>query len=241
MDDLTRNWKNLSLTDKEDRRIVVTTEAENGEYILAASFLTKRVINMESVLRALKPLWRPVKELKARDMGDNKAILIFRDEVDLERVLANGPWSFDKHIVILTRIDDTTPFSTICFTQVSFWVQIHDLPIKFMKKAACEQIGSTLGMVEQAEDVDEGTHKGSFMRVRVQLDIRAPLCRGRKVGMGDQDYWVSFKYERLPNFCYWCGLLTHDEKECDIWIRSKGTLSAADQQYGSWLRGDSDR
>ncbi len=84
MDDLTRNWKNLSLTDKEDRRIVVTTEAENGEYILAASFLTKRVINMESVLRALKPLWRPVKELKARDMGDNKAILIFRDEVDLE-------------------------------------------------------------------------------------------------------------------------------------------------------------
>ena len=105
----------------------------------------------------------------------------------------------------------------------------------------CEQIGSTLGMVEQAEDVDEGTHKRSFMRVRVELDIRAPLCKGRKVVMGDQDYWVSFKYEQLPNFCYWCGLLTHDEKECELWIRSKGSLLAADQQYGTWLRGDSDR
>jgi hypothetical protein len=100
---------------------------------------------MESVLRALKPLWRPVRELKARDMGDNKAMFMFRDEVDLERVLANGPWSFDRHLVILTRIDDTIPFSTVCFTHVSFWVQIHDLPIKYMKKAACEQIGSTSG------------------------------------------------------------------------------------------------
>jgi hypothetical protein len=51
---------------------------------------------------------------------------------------------------------------------------------------------------------------------------------------------VSFKYERLPNFYYWCGLLTHDEKECEIWLRSKGSLSAVDHQYGTWLRGDSE-
>jgi hypothetical protein len=58
--------------------------------------------------------------------------------------------------------------------------------------------------------------------------------------MGDQDYWVSFKYKRLPNFCYWCGLLMHDEKECEIWLRSKGSLLAVDHQYGTWLRGDSE-
>jgi hypothetical protein len=120
---------------------------------------------MEAVLRALKPMWRPVGALTARDMGDNKAMFIFHDKVDLERVLANGPWSFDRHLVLLTRIDDTTPFSIVCFTYASFWVQIHDLPIKFMQKGACEQIGRTLGILEQAEDVDEGTHKGSFMRV----------------------------------------------------------------------------
>lgn len=84
MEDLTRNWRKLSLTDKEDRRIVVSTDADDGKCILAATFITKRVINMESVLQALKPLWRPVRELKARDMGDNKALFIFRDEMDLE-------------------------------------------------------------------------------------------------------------------------------------------------------------
>ena len=28
-----------------------------------------------------------------------------------------------------------------------------------------------------------------------------------------RDRWVSFKYERLPNFRYWCGLLSHDVKD----------------------------
>ena len=43
-------------------------------------------------------------------------------------------------------------------------------------------------------------------------------------------------YEQLPNICYWCGLLTHDDKECDVWLNSKGTLSVEEQQFGSWLR-----
>ena len=96
-------------------------------------------------------------------MGENRAMFIFQDEVDLERVLANGPWSFDRHLVLLTRIDDTIPFSSTCFEHASFWIQIHDLTIKFMTKTACEKIGSNLGIVEHAEHIGEGTHKGSFM------------------------------------------------------------------------------
>ena len=48
--------------------------------------------------------------------------------------------------------------------------------------------------------------------------------------------WISFKYERLPNICYWCGCLDHDNKNCDLWIQSKGTLTEAQQQFGPNLR-----
>ena len=34
--------------------------------------------------------------------------------------------------------------------------------------------------------------------------------------------WVSFKYERLPNFFYRCGLLTHSDTDCEDWLRRKG-------------------
>ena len=43
-------------------------------------------------------------------------------------------------------------------------------------------------------------------------------------------------YERLPNICYWCGRLTHSDKECSLWIRSNGMLKEDDKQFGSRLR-----
>lgn len=47
---------------------------------------------------------------------------------------------------------------------------------------------------------------------------------------------MSFKYERLPNLCYWCGQLTHHDKECSVWLTRMGSMRESDQQFGSWLR-----
>ena len=63
------------------------------------------------------------------------------------------------------------------------------------------------------------------MQVRVTLDLNLPLCHGRVITLADGGKsWVAFKYERLPNLCYWCGRLDHDDKNCELWIQSKGTL-----------------
>ena len=35
---------------------------------------------------------------------------------------------------------------------------------------------------------------------------------------------VSSKYECLPIICYWCGEITHDDRECEVWLTSKGSL-----------------
>lgn len=64
-----------------------------------------------------------------------------------------------------------------------------------------------------------------------------PLCRGRKVVLDhDREIWVSFKYEKLSNFCYWCGMVSHDDKECEVGLASKGSISSVNQEYGAWLR-----
>lgn len=47
---------------------------------------------------------------------------------------------------------------------------------------------------------------------------------------------MSFKYERLSNLCYWCGSLTHDDKDCELWLESEGTLPLESQQFGAWIR-----
>lgn len=41
------------------------------------------------------------------------------------------------------------------------------------------------------------------------------LMQGKKIIVeGGKSRWVSFKYERLPNFYYRCGLLNHALKDC---------------------------
>ena len=78
---------------------------------------------------------------------------------------------------------------------------------------------------------------GSFLHIQVSIDLTLPLCRGRLVSLNkDKQVWVSFKYERLPNICYWCGRLTHDDKDCDLWVESEGTLQTEQREFRSYLR-----
>ena len=116
-----------------------------------------------------------------------------------------------------------------------FWVQVHDLPARRMTVDAVEGICQPLGRIIHCSDEEE-IDGGEFMRVHVELDITKPLSRGQRVWFGpDSDGWVSFRYERLPIFFYWCGRLTHDAKEYEVWIRSKGTLNVQQQQFGDWM------
>ena len=38
------------------------------------------------------------------------------------------------------------------------------------------------------------------------------------------------------NFCYWCGLISHDGKDCDLWLARKETRHTEPTEYGPWLR-----
>ena len=72
----------------------------------------------------------------------------------------------------------------------------------------------------------------------MSIDLSLPLCRGRlvSVGEGGKQVWISLKYERLPNICYWCGRLTHDDRDYDLWIDSEGTLKPKQREFGPHLR-----
>ena len=73
--------------------------------------------------------------------------------------------------------------------------------------------------------------------MRVDIDISKPLMRGKMVHIEDmEDGWVHFKYERLSIFCYRCGILGHQERECPSTRRGCITADEEDLQYGPWLR-----
>lgn len=40
----------------------------------------------------------------------------------------------------------------------------------------------------------------------------------------------------MLNECYWCRRLEHDNRDCELWIESNGTLIIDQQQFGLNLR-----
>ena len=101
-----------------------------------------------------------------------------------------------------------------------------------MAKGICENIGQVCSAPDGVDCKGAG-----FMRVRVIMDITQPLRRGRIISLGkNKEYRMFLKYEWLPNLCYWCGCLTHSDRNCDVWLDSEGALIVEQQAYGSWIR-----
>lgn len=90
-------------------------------------------------------------------------------------------------------------------------MQRHNLPLKCRTRETRRTIGSALGEVIEMDVVEKGVQWSKCLRVRVRVHVKKKLLRGKKITIeGDERRWVYFKYERLPNFCYNCGLLSHD-------------------------------
>ena len=238
MEEVLEDWRKHSLTEREGAKVSLK-KAKNllaKEHVLAAKFLTKRALNVEAIGRTFKPLWRSRGEFTIREAEDHILLFVFEYENDAARVLASEPWVFDKHLVLFKWFDFSVHTRNMRFTTTKFWVQLHGLPMNMMDPDTAIEIGETLGQVSMIENAKEMVG-GTFLRVRVEVDISKPLCRGRKVGISEEaEIWVAFKYEKLPNFCYWCGMVSHADKDCDVWLGSKGKLRHEQQGYGSWLR-----
>ena len=235
MEEITAGWSRLSLQGPEGEDFRLRSDMGSEEFVLAAKFFTKRALNTDAIARNFSQLWRSRNGFRIKDLGNHIVLFIFDNKLNTDKILASQPWSFDKSLVAIQRYDKGTHARDLVFDRASFWVQVYDIPIQFMNKIVAEGICSGIGEVCASESPTmEG---GDFLRVRVKIDILKPLNRGRKITLDDGSTgWVSFKYERLPNICYWCGCLTHGDKDCDLWIDSEGTLPTEARQYGAWLR-----
>ena len=101
MKDLTRQWNGLSLTHQEEPKFQLNNDLATTEYIIAAKFFTKRALNIEAIAATFKPLWRSRNGFKVKNMGNHVILFTFDNEAEVEIIMANEPWAFDKHLMVL--------------------------------------------------------------------------------------------------------------------------------------------
>lgn len=184
-------------------------------------------------------VWKPNKGLQITEIEEELYMAKFGNEKDKKRVLEMYPWSYEKQLILLPDFKGEQAPKEISLTRSPFWIQIHNLPLKSKTRETGWAIGGTLGDVLEVYVEDNGVQWGKYLRVKVSIDVTKKLIRGKKVNIeGEENRWVLFKYERLLNFCNYCGMLSHDWKDCKATREKDETLEQDNLQYGPWLRGE---
>jgi hypothetical protein len=83
-------------------------------------------------------------------------LLEFANEADKRRVKDGRPWLFDRCVLFLKEMEDSTPPLQMDFTKALFWVQVHDMPLTCMTKEVGLRIGGTLGTVDEVDVTSDG-------------------------------------------------------------------------------------
>lgn len=75
---------------------------------------------------------------------------------------------------------------------------------------------SLIGNVVKMDVDHDGKASGAYLRGRVSIEIDKPLRRGvlLRMSKAEEPKWFEAQYEKLPFYCFSCGLLGHSEIKC---------------------------
>ena len=230
-------WNGFRLTEEEMETVETRCEQnmenlENGKTWLVGKLLTQRPFNKDAMLGTLKVVLRISKEAVVTILDSNLFLFKFHTMKDKLRVLEGSPWSFNNNLVAFQDYNGDLRGSDYHFDKAHFWIRIYGLPLKMLTYPCASSISKKLGELLKT---DVGS--GDFLRLRVNMDITKPLRRFIIVsGTGGQpDIKVRLAYERLPTFCYECGLIGHSDIECKK-PNTETDGESSRKQYGEWLR-----
>ena len=85
-----------------------------------AKFFTPRALNVQVVARTFNAIWRSKNGFQIQNLGDHWLLFIFENKSDVERVLSNEPWSFDKHVMVLQYFNKALMLRDVVFKETVF-------------------------------------------------------------------------------------------------------------------------
>jgi hypothetical protein len=95
-----------------------------------------------------------------------------------------------------------------------------------------ESIGALMGNVE-ASEFYEYPGKKVIIKIKVAINIHNPITSGIHVGNPtDGTNWIDYRYEKLPQVCFKCGMIGHMDKLCRNQPLNLETLAP----IGPWIR-----
>lgn len=235
-------YGNLTIADADDdteeirlENIPISNGDEETVFCVVGRLVTEKPTKLIFFQDTMASIWRPAKGMNVHEIQQNLFVFRFYDEDDLLLAMEDGPWAYDQSLLVLKRMLPGENPETISLNSAEFWVQVHGLPCGFRSDGVLTAIGSFLGSLTKLDDRNFDGSMRIFYRLRISMDITKPLKKRMKLKKDSDDWiFVDFKYERLPTFCFLCGLIGHGDRYCRKVSRAESLFM--EKPYGAWLR-----
>ena len=122
-------------------------EKTNERILNCGQVFNKMNVKIDAVARTFKPIWRSRNGFSIKNLGEHKHLFIFNNKSNVDRVLRQEPWSFDKHLVVLQQFCKDTPLEDLKLQESSFWIQVHNIPLSYMDRETIKEICAVAGRV----------------------------------------------------------------------------------------------
>lgn len=236
-------WKRVDLSKEEEEGFALEETEVTGDDAFKNSLVGKlwtvNPFNTRVFKQVIVQSWRLKNPVEVQDLNKNLFLFRFSSKRDVDSVMKSGPWSFDRNLLVLKKISGEEQPSEMEMNTTEFWTRVYDLPLKLRTDATSKKLGDTIGKFVEVDPKDVN-RLGKFLRVKAEIDLKKPLKRGTVIKYQGKSLRVFFKYERLPNFCYICGRVGHQIKDCDEGEGHEDVdfddIEEKDLPFGLWMR-----
>lgn len=236
-------WKRVDLSKEEEEGFALEETEVTGDDAFKNSLVGKlwtvNPFNTRVFKQVIVQAWRLKNSVEVQDLNKNLFLFRFSSKRDVDSVMKSGPWSFDRNLLMLKKISGEEQPSEMEMNTTEFWTRVYDLPLKLRTDATSKKLGDTIGKFVEVDPKDVN-RLGKFLRVKAEIDLKKPLKRGTVIKYQGKSLRVFFKYERLPNFCYICGRVGHQIKDCDEGEGHEDVdfddIEEKDLPFGLWMR-----
>ncbi|KAG8482208.1 hypothetical protein CXB51_026860 [Gossypium anomalum] len=214
--------ENLKFSEEEAVQVISTNTENNLQYVetwAVGKIMAEEKPNREVMYRVFRNLWYTKEEVLFVALKEDVIIVKFGNPEDRSRILNLTPWLFDN-----------------CLFAMLPFLRVYNIPLEFMECQTAIDIGNALGELVPIDWKDRNGGWTEFLRLKIKINISKPVRRVVKfVGNDRIEIICALKYERLPNFCYYCSLIGHILQKCKSKERDSD-FNVLNLQYGGWLR-----
>ncbi|CAJ2627958.1 unnamed protein product [Trifolium pratense] len=216
----------------------VQDKLEEYQNSFLGKIISEKTIRKNSIRNVLGNIWCNPKGFRVEQI-DDKLFHFFMDEkIDTKRIIQGNPWVFRNSWLIVQPWKRDIDVRSLEFHHAPIWIQLWGLPPHCKTKQMGIKIGSaSMGTAVLASELYKYPKNKLIVKIKVNLEIYKPIKAGIHIrSVKDGVHWIDFRYEKLPHFCFTCGLIGHIETNCKLRDTKTDAESTNQNVLGPWLR-----